>query len=486
MTLRPTTDRPTASWRRRVIAAPAAGQRAPARSTAQQPPRPATPPPSAAPSAAIAAPGFGARLADRVAGLLLGAEESAYRGQLPGATGRIANRLGKGESVMLAATGTAAVPAALVATWLPGGAALPDLAGSLRMAGMLARKNDGKLLLTLTLQAAESASKSLGGGISAGLTLGARRYGFKLGAERSVGGELAQVVVVTLKFDPKDPADARRLRDLLEPDVAGLIDPFAPRLQGGTALQRALAHNRQTVSLGGSLGGNVGLTLGGNLGELDPTDGQGVAADSPWSAKAKLALVGSASGELFRSWAKDGSVSDMVGFEAGVEGAVKLPAIVRGKVSDRAASAFNVTRDAQGQVSGLAAVFTDAVVVRGFFDLPGADLGAKAAVKVVRTRALTEPGLVAARALIAAGASPLAAYKEVALDPALVEESTATVGQRTLMAGFDAGVTLGGQRVGLVGLLAGGKMARSASDDADPGLRELLAVMKGTLATTRM
>lgn len=462
MIIRPTP--PSAAWRRRPLVGGGAEPRA-----------------AAVPLAPARRPGWAARLADRLFDHLLGPEEPAFRGQLPGRAGRIANRLGKGESALLAATGTAAVPAALLATWLPGGAALPDLGASLRMAGMIARKNDGKLLLTLTFQAGEGASRTWGGGLSAGLTLGARRFGFKLGAERTLGAEAAQVVVATLKFDPRDPADARRLQDLL----GGGPDALVPRLQGGSALQRALAHNRQAVSVGGSLGASAGLTAGGALGELDPTDGRGVAADSPWLAKVKAGATAGGGVEAFRTWAKDGSVTEMVGYEAGCEAAVKLPAIVRGKVADRQASAFEVTRDAHGALTGLAATFTDVVTGRAFLDLP-ADLGGKAAVKVVKTRALNAAGLAAARALLAEGRSPLAAYHRVAQDPAMVEESTATVGQRTLMAGFDAGVTLGGQRVGLVGMLAAGKTRRRASDDADPGLRELLAIMKGTLATTRV
>ena len=438
-------------------------------------------PPAAAPSASPGAaeqPTWRTRAAEWVAERLLGPRQTTFAGRFTGDAARVVDRLGKGDSVMLTATGSATVPAALVGSWLPGGAALPDVGGSLRTAGMLSRKSDGKLLLTLTFQAGESASRSLGGGLSAGLSLGARRLGFKLGGEKAIGGELAQLVVVTLKFDPKDPGDVQRLGDLIEPHV------FGPRIAGGSALQRALAHNKQTVSLGGSAGVNLGLTLGGSLGELDLTDGMGVAEDSPWLAKAKIGLMGSAGGELFRTWAKDGSVTDMVGFDMGAEGAVKIPLVVRGKLTDRAASAFNVTRDREGRLSGLAATFTDAVSARAMLDMPAADVGGRATAKVVTTRALTEAGLARARALIDAGATPFGAYLALAREPGLIEESHAVVRGRTLMFGLDAAASLGGEKVQLTGMVTAGKLHREATDDADPGLRELLALMKGTLSRT--
>lgn len=429
--------------------------------------------PPAAPPAPLYAPerGFGARLADWLADRLLGAEVPAYRGQLPGAAGRLANRLAKGESAVLSATATATVPAALLATWLPAGNLLPDLGGTLRVAGMLARKNDGKLLLTLTFQGAEGASTATGGGLSAGLTLGDRRYGFKLGAEQAVGGELSQLVVTTMKFDPAKPADVQRLAALLTP---GWAFDYVP------AFQAAMRENRVGLSVGGVLGASLGATIGATVGELDPTDGQGVAADSSWTVKAKLALTGSASGELFRTWEKDGAVTDMVGFELGVEGGLKLPTILKGKLTDRMAQAFNVTRDKDGKVTALSAVFTDAVGARLVADRPQVDVGGRVTTKVVRTRALNEAGLAAARRALDAGANPLTAYADAARDPANVEETVVTVAGRQLAAGIDGGLSVGGHRVGLVGLFAGGKMKRHASDDGDPGLRELLAVLKGS------
>ncbi|MDB5095961.1 MAG: hypothetical protein JWM80_382 [Cyanobacteria bacterium RYN_339] len=431
---------------------------------ALRPPSPA-PPPRRIKVVAAPVPALPPIWADRTADWLIGPE--AFRAQIPGATGRIANRLAPGRGVLIACNAAATVPATALAAWAP------DLSGSLRMAGLLTRRNDGKLLLTLTFQATEGAAYATGAGVSAGLALGSHNLGFKLGAERSAGAELSEVAVATLRFDPTDPADVKRLRDLLEPHLTG----GGP--DGGTALGRALAHNRTSISVGGGLGASAGWTAGLTAGDQD-ADGSGVAADSTWKIKAKLGLTGSANGEIYRTWERDGSVTDMVGLELGAEGSLKLPMQAGAKLSDRVAAAFNATHGADGKLSDLSVVYTQALTARATLAILPLDPGAKAGAKLVVTRALNAAGLEAARALIAAGATPFAAFHRVSADPALVDEKRVTVTNRAWLFGFDFQAALAGLAVRLTGALSAGTITRHAAGNEDPGLRELLMMMKGT------
>jgi hypothetical protein len=410
------------------------------------------------------APSLPPTWADRTADWLIG--PVVYRNQIPGATGRLANRLAPGRGVLVATNASATIPAAVLAAWVP------DLSGTLRMAGMLSRRKDGKLLLTLTFQASEGAGYSTGAGVSAGLSLGQRKVGFKLGADRSAGAEVSEVVVATLKFDPNDPGDVKRLRDLLEPHLVG-----GPN-DAGTALGRALQHNRTSISVGGGLGASAGWTAGLTAGALDD-DGAGVASDSPWRVKAKLGVTGSASGEVYRTWGRDGSVTDMVGLELGAEGAFKLPMQAAVKASDRGAAAFNATHGPDGKLTDLSITYTQAVSARATLALLPLDPGAKAGAKYVVTRSLNAQGLEAARALIAAGASPFKAYNQVSTDPAMVTEDRVAVSNRAWLFGFDLQAALAGLAVRFTGSLSAGTTTRHANTDADPGLRELLVMMKG-------
>lgn len=448
--------------------------------------RPAAPPATApalrvmtpAKAAHDAIPGLGKRMLDKVADFFLGREVDAYKHQLAGPAGRIANRLEPGQGLMLAAQGSATLPAAALAAWLPGGLALPDLGASARMAGLLVRRNDGKLALTLTFTTGESATYAAGAGFNTGLTLGGRTLGFKLGHDRSVGAELGQAVVVSLRFDPAKPADARCLEELLAFGLAGNPHGAQPPLSAMQAFQRAFTHNRQSLSMGGSAGANLNLTLGGTAGAAKD-DGKGIASDSPWKVKAKLGLTAAVDGQVYKTYLRDGSTSTMVGFEGDVEGVVKVPTLASGKLVERAASSFNVTYGPDGALNDLSASLTESVAARAAIDLGKVDPGLKAAGKTMVTRALNAEGLEKARALVKAGVTPFVAYCRLARDPKLVMEARATSRTRSALVGFDFDAAIAGHEVQLLGSLSAGNVDRTASDNGDPGLREVLMLMAG-------
>jgi hypothetical protein len=62
----------------------------------------------------------------------------------------------------------------------------------------------------------------------------------------------------------------------------------------------------------------------------------------------------------------------------------------------------------------------------------------------------------------------------------MVDEQRVTVTNRAWLFGFDVQAALAGLAVRLTGSLSAGTATRHATGDTDPGLRELLLMMKGS------
>jgi len=423
-------------------------------------------------------PGHGARrtLPEALATWLLGAPLPAYRGQAGGLTGELLARLAPGDTLVLGGVGSLTAPSAWLARLVPGAgaASFGELGGALRATVMLGRRHDGDVVLTLWLETAQSAALGAAAGVRSALALGGTEMGFKLGAEAAAGPETGQVALVRFRFAPRDHADMARLRDLVEGAAGRLALPGEVGGAFGTALGRAFAHNFHEASYGVSAGWVGGATA--TAGRTAETGGR---------VKAKAGVAGHFGGERYRTFHRDGSVTDTrMSFEGGERG-LKVARLAAGKVQEREVSVLNVTRDAGGALVGLSAEFLDVSGRRGVLGVPYALLGARGVRKRNEIVSLNAAGLAAARSLLAGGLSEDETFRVLAADPAKVEISRVDLAGEFGTLGFDLGAAIGSSRAGLTAMATAGRIRRTGGKGGEASMREMQDLMRSRVSRAR-
>jgi hypothetical protein len=370
----------------------------------------------------------GPAAAEEMAEKTLGPQKPEYKDQLAGVVGSFTNRMAKGDSVYVALSGKVTVPSELLG--------FPNVAGGVKVAASLKRAQDGKIQVILSGEAAASAAYEASAKAKGSITVLGNKFGAEAGAVARAGVEGSASAELTLSFDPNKPEDVARLHALLDPPKASAENPGALGLDTGKALADAMKHNFQSVEVGARFGVAAEAQAYADAGKLD-AEGQGVAKGAmATGAELGLTLKAGVGASMKRD--RDGNVTTKVRLDGSVEGKAALfadggkagMAQAGGKAGTDRDEAFALTKGPDGKIKDLA--------------IESTQVNPQGTKTEVLTKRLSPAGLEAANRLIAGGASPYQAFRQLEQQPGMLEfaQKTTTKDNFTLFAAnFE--VTLG-------------------------------------------
>lgn len=210
--------------------------------------------------------GAGQVVADGLWGPVIPGQE----GEFPGLLGEVTSRLSPGEGTYLQLGGSVGVGAVL------------GVEGALDGALSVARGPDGALYVSMSVQGEVEGSASVETGAEvevAGMGAGATA---EAGAAIRGGG----AAKITMRFDPKKPADRARLEALLRPSgptPLAVLNPTAMAAPTVASIQEALKHNFHRLESSGSIEGGLSASAG--------AEAPGVALEAGAEAKAGGSVV---------------------------------------------------------------------------------------------------------------------------------------------------------------------------------------------------
>lgn len=387
----------------------------------------------------------GAAVADGPAGVAnlameaaLGPEKPEFKGELDGVTGAITNRLGKGDSVYMGVSGGAKVGVGVYGELGVGAQA------------QLSRNDDGTISLQLEGEVSGAVGVSAKTGAKGGAEVGDMEA--KGGAEADASAEVNAKATarVTMTFDPKNPADAARLKALIEPDVATIAaaatNPMALAAVKGPALADAIKHNQTSITVAGQVGAKAEANASAGAGPVNAEIG----------ADASVTVGGS------RKMNRDGSTATTVFMTAGAGvslGVSAGPATLDAGAGVKAALGMTIERDASGKVTGVSterAVNAHAEAGASVEAGGGKGKGAAGTTSEV-TESLTPAGVEAFNKAVAEGKNPISAYAEARKAPGNTIETKSTTTTNEFSIGAEGEVALAGVQVGLSGSVTFGK-----------------------------
>lgn len=338
---------------------------------------------------------------------LLGPVVPAYENQLPGALGEITNRLDPGQAAFVEIKATVALPSSTVAGLLSfgaGSAVVPDIEGSARAAASLTRNADGKLVLALDFETEAAATWKKGFEFNGALHLGKRSLGVSGGASVEAGVHASSMARVELTFDPNNPADAARLQAILNPSGEG-ANPASFALNTGSALQDAMRHNNPAVTIGAEAG--FRLQANAHVEALDH------------KIEADLGVAGSAG--ISHTMRADGSRTTTINLAASGNASIALPLDTTLSREGDIRETLELSTGPDGALTELAATTTMSRKTAIELGLVGeSEVAEEASTQVAVRTSLTPAGIAAIRERIAAGESPITAFKAIKDDPAMV------------------------------------------------------------------
>ena len=378
-----------------------------------------------------------AGIADKAMQAALGDEKPEYKGELDGVTGAITNRLGKGDSVYMGVSGGATVGVGVYGKMGLGAEA------------MLSRNDDGTI--SLTLEGEVSGAVGVAAKTGAKGEVEAGDMGGSGGASAAASAEVNAKATarLTLTFDPRNPADAARLKALIEPDLktvaAAATNPMALAAVKGDALADAVEHNKESITVGGQVGVAAEANAKAGAGPLEAEVG----------VEASAVVGGS------RTFKTDGSTSTTVYMSAGASASIGVsagPASLDAGAGVKAALGMTIKRDADGNVTG---VSTERGVNASVNAGASVDGGAKGSAGHSQTSKVTETltpqGVEAFNRLTAQGKNPIEAYAEARKGEGNTQEVKSTTTSDEFSIGAGGEVAVAGVQVGLKGRVTVGK-----------------------------
>ncbi len=400
----------------------------------------------------------GAAIADGPAGVAnlamqaaLGDQKAEYKNELDGVTGAITNRLGKGDSVYIGVGGSATVGVGVYGELGVGAEA------------QLSRNDDGTISLTLEGEVKGEVGVSAETGAKGGVEAGDMKAEGGASADASAGVNAKVMGRVSLKFDPKNPADAARLKALIEPDLATMAaaatNPLAAAAIKGPALAEAMKHNKESVTVGGSVGVSADASASAGAGPVN----------------AEIGVEASATVGGARTFNADGSTETTVFMNAGASASIGVsagPATLEAGAGVKAALGMTIQKDAAGNVTGVSAVHAVNTHASAGADVEmgGGEAGGASGTTSKVTESLTPKGLEAFNALVAQGKNPISAYAEARKGKDHITESKSTTTTDEFSIGGGGKVALAGVKVGLDAHVTVGKSHTDETQISGPSI----------------
>lgn len=400
---------------------------------------------------------FGNRLADQ----FLGPE--VYPGQVGGLVGAVSNRLEPGEGAFLTGTAKVTLPTQTVAAIfsLGAGAVVPNLEGEFQAGAEMSRGPNGKLRVALTIKASQAAVWETGIGAKLKGRIGGTELGFEAGLKAEGEISASQSMKVNLEFDPNKPEDVARMRALLEPKAADLVNPLSFTLNHGKALQEALANNRTSVEVGADFGAKGALKGSASVGKLGE-DGTGIDGAS---LGAKLGLKASGKVGTTVETMRDGGRKLTFTASAGGELDLRVPVGFSTRDGVRGAGRFSIETGPDGKLRDVAVQLAEGVDL-GAGKMSGTETrnlitGRHSTQRAVIVK-LNEEGLSKAQAMIDGGMLAVEAFAQLAKDPKMVTHQLRTIEADAFGLGVEGSLSMGVGRVDLSLMVEAGRtMVRS-------------------------
>lgn len=370
--------------------------------------------------------------ANKLADKAIGPEKAEYMGQIDGFTGVVTNRLGKGDAVYMKMQVGAEVGIGADAGASVGAAGATEkndafVGAKLNGGATLSRDSNGMIQLQL----------SVGGGVEAGVRHedNATIAGQGVEAEARASAQAGATGKITLKFDPNNPADVKRLKALTEPTpekiLAAAGNPLAAATITGPALADAMAHNEVSREIATTVGAGTSASASAKLGPI--------AAEAGVSADAVAGYT--------QKFNKDGTVETTMMLRAGAGASVKAgggPVSASAGVGANAVMAVTVKKDAQGNLIGLSGEEggnTSASAKAGASG-GGASGGGDHVSTSTTTKSLTPEGLAEAKRRIAAGENVVSVFSALNDKPGMHRDVTTTTTSDQITVGFKPDVAL--------------------------------------------
>ena len=406
--------------------------------------------------------------AEQLADGVIGPEVPEFAGQIDGFTGIVTNRLDRGDGVFVRGEAGAEVGVGVFA------------GGKLTGGAVLGRDSKGMITLSLEVGVEGEVGLKAEFGAKAGTSLAAA--GAK--AEASISAVGTAKGKINLKFDPDNPADAARLKALLEPTpgklVAAAVNPLAVAALSGPALSEALKENLVSTEVGGSVGVKGGAKAGADLGPLAAE--LGVGAEAVLGGSVKLNRDGSTETTMYmKAGAKASASATVKGVGAGAEAGAGADAVIAIKVKkDADGNIIGISGEQDGRTSTNAGLIHKDKTKIGLADgeqgLKGTKSSAGAGTSVTSTveQELNEVGLAEARQRLAAGENVLSVFLDLNDDPGKFTEVRTTTETDSASFGFGAEFAVGA-KLGLNARVTVGRTHTESERDDAPDLHMDLA-----------